>query len=672
MLAFLLFACTSPDGDSPGPRASCGLGDLRDDAGACVPEACGAGEYGAVASADVHLHPGDDVAAAIQALGSGVVALAAGTYDAPLTFEPEDDDITLVGRCRELVTLDTSRAGAGTPGIVISSRAAHSFAFSDLTVTAAPYIGLWVDAGNVSLTRVDIVANNVVGLSVNRVAAVTVDDVRVADTIPGRNGPGHGIELGEGARLEGADLVVNNNGALGITGAKATVVLERMTVSDTQAAADGQYGYGASFYGGADVTLTDSAFVDNMTGGIVLEEAGTSAVLKDVTISGTRWTEEVGQSVALFIRDGAAASGTGIHLYENSQHGILASAGTLDVSDVVVEAGGYAENVDAIALAAADGATVTARGVRIANNGGIGLAAGQASRLDVDGCDVRDLRSTRNSAPGRGTEFNAGSIVNLSNCTFSRTSEIGLYAYGVGTEVALEGVTIIEPQPRPLDGVGGMGVQVMDGARVTAHDLTIRGARAYALASSGAGTEVVIEGLTVTHITPDSADLGGVGLISEDGAVLDVRSAMLSDLQRFGLQASGAGVLRLSDAVVTRVRADVDVNSGGGGFFTTGAQVDLRRVAFRDVVGGGLFASDAGTVLSAEDVRIAGVRVSPYGAGSGVEAGGGAKLNFVRVDVSGAAGAAIAIMGEGTTATLNACTVRDISPQAARLGKNCE
>ena len=118
-------ACSQADRRQPGDtgRDPCGATEIEDDAGECVPAACGRAATGDVSDADVILAPGDDVQAAVDALGSGTVALTAGTYDAQLSLGAEADGIHIAGRCPELVTIDGSKWTNGQPVIAIGENA---------------------------------------------------------------------------------------------------------------------------------------------------------------------------------------------------------------------------------------------------------------------------------------------------------------------------------------------------------------------------------------------------------------------------------------------------------------------------------------------------------------------------------------------------------------------
>lgn len=664
MLALLFLACAPLGADSPGPRAPCGVGELRDDEGSCVPEACGPAEYGAISTADVYVHPGDDLAAAIDALGSGTVALAAGTYFAALAFQAEDDDITVVGRCRELVTLDASGQGSGAAGVDISSQAGHTFALADLTVTGAERFGISVEAAALTLSRVDIVANTVAGLSIGADGVVVVEDVRVADTLPGRTGIGDGVSLDRGSRLEGGELVVHNSVGGGISGSGATLVLSGLTVSDTQPTAEGVYGAGLELFGGANLSLTHAVLSGNMTGGLTLSDAGTVAMLADVEISGTEIAPEFDQSIAMFVLDGAVVEANGVRLIGNSQYGIVVSGGTLDISDLEVDGGALGRVADATALLAADGASITARNVRIRGSGGVGIAAGADSTLDVVGCDVRDPVATERGPITHGAEFGEGAVATLSDCTFTRAIEAAINVRDIGTDVTLDHVTIRDTTRSPWDGRGGVALLAAAGAHVSARDLVVSGAELYAVGSTGEGTYVDIDRTRIDHVAPDGSGAGGMALSAREAGVLEARNAALTDLTRFAVEVTTAGTLRLSDAVIAHVRADGEILVGGGAYVDGGGHAEFRRVRVEDVVGIGVLATGAGTSVAGVDVVLSDIALSPAGLGTGVQASEGALVSLTRAEIIGASGAAVFVLGPGTRGILDACTFRDTHAQS--------
>lgn len=658
----LLLACTAPE-SAPAADASCGEGERLDDAGVCVPAACGAAEF-AMEDADAYLRDGDDLAAAVASLDGGTIALAAGTYGAAFEFGKEADGVHIVGRCRELVTLDASGGEKDAGAITIASRAGHTFALSGLTLTGSRGTGVQVDSGTLTMSGVDVLASTGVGMYINHAGTVTVQDVRIADTRASKAGFGDGIDMADESALDGFGLVLDNNVAAGLLAAKATISLQNLTISNTQTAPDGQFGVGLSAYGGADVTLANSTITKNVSAGILLDGAETNAMLTDVAISDTQFSAAVDQSVGLYLTD-AAATVSRLHLSGNSEHGVVVEGGIIDITDVTITGGGFAKNTDPFAIAVLSGGTVRARGVIVSAEGGIGFAAWGGAQMTVDGCAVSDGVSIVENVPSRGAEFDEGAIVSLANCTFSRATEVGVFAHGAGTDVMLDHVTILDPQPRPWDGIGGIGLLVSDGAHVTASDLVLRGTRDYAIAAAGADAVADVSGLSVSHSQLDGDGQGGMGLSASEGGTLTVAHGALTDLLRFGFQATTGGHVELSDTVLTHVRPDGDVNSGGGGLVTEGGGLILRRVRLEDLVSVALVMGGTDSTIEAEDVVIADVAISPYGTGNGIEATGGSALAARRVDISGVRGAGVAVFGAGTTATLEDLAIRDVEGQAS-------
>ncbi|MDP6935552.1 MAG: hypothetical protein QGG40_21715, partial [Myxococcota bacterium] len=160
LLALLLSACGT---DTP---LTCAEGELLD-GDACVPEACGTGTWGDLETdgdtiyVDGSAEEGGDgskespftvIQEGLDAQGEdGMVAVAAGTYVENLEVTSDHSGVHLAGRCRELVTVDGSRATEAYGerlGIYFKKMGkAAKWTASGLTVSASPYGGIIQNKG---------------------------------------------------------------------------------------------------------------------------------------------------------------------------------------------------------------------------------------------------------------------------------------------------------------------------------------------------------------------------------------------------------------------------------------------------------------------------------------------------------------------------------------------
>ncbi|MDP6932923.1 MAG: right-handed parallel beta-helix repeat-containing protein [Myxococcota bacterium] len=289
LLLALLLAC----GTDPEP-VTCAEGELLD-GDACVPEACGTGTWGELETdgdtiyVDGSAEDGGDGSrdrpfTVIQEGldtqdGDGMVAVAAGTYLENLQMNSDHSGVHLAGRCRELVVIDASEGDeedyAEGCGIYLDGSLTTTWAVSGVTVTRAPWFGIYQYKGVLTLNRNSVADNQFRGLACeygsldatdclvqgNHEAGVTVGGsavtltrLQVLDTQPNADdGFGRGLNVAEGSTVEATDCLVQGNHEVGLVISDSTVTLERIEVLDTLP--------NGSEEGGRGIAVNDSTLV---------------------------------------------------------------------------------------------------------------------------------------------------------------------------------------------------------------------------------------------------------------------------------------------------------------------------------------------------------------------------------------------------------------------------
>ncbi len=152
-----LLACGSGEGEpAEAPSHACTDGEAWLD-GACVPESCAAGTWGALpvdASTVYVAAGGTGDGSAANPLGSiqegadlagsrdgGLVAVAAGTYDENLVLESAHDGVRIAGVCRERVRVVGRPRDTHAVFDVVGTRRKPDIALSGVTLEGGPISG---------------------------------------------------------------------------------------------------------------------------------------------------------------------------------------------------------------------------------------------------------------------------------------------------------------------------------------------------------------------------------------------------------------------------------------------------------------------------------------------------------------------------------------------------
>lgn len=186
--------------------------------------------------------------------------------------------------------------------------------------------GLFLDEGATAIGS-DVSMNRVgdlgVSLSAGSVAELTGFDFR--DGVVGET---YGVALGAivtgGSVLRITDGVIDGALGDGVLVSGSSAEFTSVTISGTEPALDGSTGTALAAHGGAEVSLSDCLFEDNVGYGLYVFD-GASAVVTDTTVTRTRLPEPpyaraVGVVVA---EEGSRLDASGLHATENEGVGAL-------------------------------------------------------------------------------------------------------------------------------------------------------------------------------------------------------------------------------------------------------------------------------------------------------------------------------------------------------------
>lgn len=396
--ALFLLACHH----DPGPP-TCPAGQL-DDAGVCVPEACGVGPWGAaersthavyvLAGADgdgSEAAPFGEIAAALDAVAGGAgpqIVVGAGTYTGSLAIGGEHDDLELTGRCPELTVLRSDEQGAV---VVEMERSRQNLRIAGLTVADTTH-GVEVLKGHVEMEGVWLDGLRGLGLLCDGSSSeVSLRDALVRGTALD-DGYAMGVYASRGCTLNVDHVRFVENTGQAIYGSDSTLVLSTVEISE---------GYADGHYNTTGILAFDSHTVaqhmelSNYEGlGVLLH--GGSAVLSDLSFRDSIAVED-GPNGGLSIYR-AVGQAEDVQMTGMSGGGIYVEQGELDLLDASIRS------------TTPDGSDFgIGRGISVYNGSIV------AQNVEVDG----------SSAPGLGLD---SASATLTNCSFGNADNESYWA----------------------------------------------------------------------------------------------------------------------------------------------------------------------------------------------------------------------------------------------------
>lgn len=401
------------------------------------------------------------------------------------------------------------------------------------------------------------------------------------------------------------------------------------------------------------------------------------------TACGTGKWGGLGQAEATVFVDAAAepgGDGSADRPFNSVQEGADAVGG----GTLAVAAGRYRENLvfdqqhDGLSIAGRCAALVTVDGSG-ADEPALMLSGRARTVVGVSGVTIEG------GTFGAGTK---GGQLSLTNAVASQNYFLGVFAYGLGAQLSLDGVTVVGTQT--FDGnVGGYGMQVEGAARVTVTDSAFRDCAAGAVVvtdgdvlvtdstisdtrgsgvyADGAGSSVTLKNVAIDHITLAEKYNLALGIDALDGASVQMEGVSVSDTEQDGIfVASGASLVATDSSVFHSGEAGVIVKDAGSRLTWAGGDVG-HTLGYGVHVQSGAVASLSATVVSDcfaycvyaigrdASVQLTSVTVAnaqPFedgSAGIGVYVIDGASLNAIELSsLDNAAGGVTVIGGSAT------------------------
>lgn len=580
----------------------------------------------------------DAVARAERAGGSGIVALAPGTYRGPTV---ELRRASLVGACAQGVVLSPRGAGAAIvqiePGVAVT--------VANVTLTG-PERGIVVTGGSAPVTLASLVIEQVdkVGIAYNlgspggEVRDVVIRGVAAPDTL------GLGLLAMDGSQVTGLRLQIESvQGAAvaamavgGVGGASLVVEDARISGPVDERGDDGSLGALAQ----GEVALT----------------------LRRTTISGP-WRQGV-KALADERADGWPRLDLDV-----IQVGPLRAVSEFAEGFILVGASGAIRRV----------------GIRGVFGVGMAIVADPAGVLMVEDARIHDVAAA-DAVMGTALSAQAGRT-EVRRLRVRGVQGLGVQVLGAGTFVDGQDWEIDEIDAlilsRGAKPTAGDGIRVHFGGSASLTRLRIDGARSEGLVVGGEPglptSELELTDAQIVHTSVATGAFVAAGMSVYDGGVARLKRVAITDNEGLGfvcLNQKGLdfAVVEATDLLIARSSATRRVDAGAGLLIQGGCRFDGERVALVDNDLAGLW-TDGGQTLdppvgSLRDLVIRGTRSTPtdHRLGYGAIFAQGTQMELNRALIEGNRLAGLAAAGWGrspeTRVTAQTLIVRDTQPSA--------
>lgn len=592
---------------------------------------CGSGEFAEPGDAEVREGESlQNAVDAVGAMGGGTVVLGEGIWRETLTLDATHAGVRIVGRCRELTTLDGSK-GSGSV-IDIAGDAGTAIALSGLTITGGRSGGITVDRAAVSVDAVDLVDNAFIGIAAARGANVTARDVNVAGTVPGRNGRGGGgisvidaaMELnsvvidgsapgvgdaalfGQDATVSATDLTIDNTVGIGVGIVNTMLTIDGGLIARATQGTD-RSGTGIDVVEGSTLVANELNIVENGRRGLVVEGAGSVATLTGGRVNSTGIDAADPLAVGVEVSDGGTLVATDWDLFDNAVLG-LAVGGTgssAEISGGKMTGGKDLGQGDAIGVLVYDNAAVDMVGTELVANQCVSVA------------------TTANAGPVTLTDV---SILDTRTCN---------------------------------DGHGGVGIAVAGGDDVVGSNVTVDGAFLYGVSVEAGGT-LRLDHSHITNVFPEESGAGGVGAVALDGSTLSLFGCLVDSVTANGVAARGAGTaLYLDSDAFTDIAAGQNSGASSGIFVLEGASLSAAEVAIAGTHGFAVAIEDSAAEITG--MHVTATQTARTGEATGVLISGKSTTSIDGLSIDESAGFGVVATGAGCDVALTDVTISGLA-----------
>jgi len=505
-------------------------------------------------------------------------------------------------------------------------------------------------------------------------------DAVVRDTLPqesdGSFGRGLNVELGGVAVVERALVERNRDVGALAAGAGATLEVRNAVVRETLSRErDDAVGWGLGVLFGAEAVVEHTLIERNRSVGIFVSDPGTTLALRDAAVRETLSQEDDSSFGCGVVAGGSAEAVVERTVVEgNRTFGVLVSdSGTrVEFRDAVVRDTLPRDGDGALGwgFSMMLGSASIVERVLLERNRDVGIFASDTdTTFELRDTVVRDtLPQVSNGAGGSGIAVQTGPSAVVERALIERSREIGVFAVGRDTTIALRDTTVRDTLPRESNDTAGRGLEVLGGVTAEIDRALIEGNREVGIFAANPDTTLGLSDVVVRDTLVRASDGGGgAGLVLELGPTAVAERTIVERNRESGILASGPSTaLTLCDSIIRdNLSRESDAIGGRGLSVQEGAAVTIERAAIERNREFGAFADGADTTLEMRDVvvrdTLAQERGGVLGQGIGVEFGASAVVDRALVEYNRDVG--IKVGGADATLNIRDAIVRDTLPR---------
>jgi hypothetical protein len=233
-----------------------------------------------------------------------------------------------------------------------------------------------------------------------------------------------------------------------------------------------------------------------------------------------------------------------------------------------------------VGLEVGSGARVSLEGVWVSNVGTYGVRANDGAQFEARSLLIDSIAPAPTGESGLGIQGLEGSTIKVTRAVVRKARTVGVETLGVGSQLELRDVAILDTREELSSGEAGIGLTVLQGATAHVRRGLLERNRTFGISIQSDAVAVANDVVVRDTLWQPSNQAGGMGVAVGEGAGAELQGVLLERNQDAGiLMPSSNGSLRLTDGVVRdTLPRRRDSAFGRGVDMDEGAVADLLRV----------------------------------------------------------------------------------------------
>lgn len=270
-------------------------------------------------------------------------------------------------------------------------------------------------------------------------AGVLVDGVATN----GKDSAGHGVDVQNGAHATLANVVLSRATETGVyvEGKGTVATIDHALVNDTAPNGAGAYGFGVTVGSGGALTMSASAVLRNVTMGVIVTDAGSTAKLSQLVVASTLPQKSDGKfGRGLQVQQGAQVTLDEGALFDDTEvaAAVVHPGSSLDLAHALLTRTrvNAASNAGRGLIVQA-GARAAVASSAVLSSTQLGVSAGdEGSDLTVDHCVVSGTKKDAGGLLGHGILGLAGTLIHVSSTRVESSEAAALAFDGPAASIA--------------------------------------------------------------------------------------------------------------------------------------------------------------------------------------------------------------------------------------------